>query len=65
MHALLHVLKLTRTYMAHTAKAKQAIFIFAPRDQKCLVHSRVLTGLDKSHSQEKKLLDIFFFFFFK
>lgn len=48
MHALLHVLKVTRTYMAHTAKAKQAIFIFAPRDQKCLVHSRVLTVWTKA-----------------
>jgi hypothetical protein len=33
-------------------KAKQAIFMFTPMDQKCLVHSRGLTDLDKGHSQE-------------
>lgn len=58
MNALLRALKLTRTYIAHTAKAKQAIFIFAPGDQKRLVRSRVLTGLEKGHFQENELLYI-------
>lgn len=59
MHALSHALKLPRTYIAHTTKAKQEIFIFAPRDQKCLAYSRVLTGLDKGHSQGKKMVRLF------
>ena len=41
-------------YSAHSARAKQAIYIFPPRDRKCLLHSTVLTGLEKDHSQEKK-----------
>lgn len=56
MNALLPGLKLTCTYTAHTPRAKQTIFIFAARDQKYLVHSRIVTGLEKNaHSQEKKL----------
>ena len=53
--------KIDPPYIAHTTKAKQAIFVFAPRDQKCLVHLRLWTGLGKGHSQEKKLLDIVVF----
>lgn len=62
MNALLPSLKLTCTYTAHTPRAKQTIFVFAPRDQKCLVHSRIVTDLDLS--QEQKLLCISFVSFF-
>ena len=65
MHALLRVLKLTCTCSVQDTRAKQAIFLFPPRDQKCLLHSTTLTG---QYSQEKKLLDawvfVFWLFFF-
>lgn len=61
MHALLGVFKLTCTCSVHGTRAKQAIFLFPLRDQKCLMHSTILTG---QYSQEKKLLHLLLFFFF-
>lgn len=60
MNALLPSLKLTRTNTARAPRAKQTILVFAPKDQKCLVHPKIVTGLEKDHSQEKKLLYISF-----
>lgn len=60
MHALLGVFKLTCTCSVQGTRAKQAIFLFPLRDQKCLMHSTILTG---QYSQEKKLLHLLLFFF--
>ena len=61
MRALLRVFKLTCTCSVQGARAKQAMFLFPLRDQKCLMHSTILTG---QYSQEKRLLHVLLFFFF-
>ena len=60
MHAPLRVFKLTCTCSVQGTRAKQAIFLFPLRDQKCLMRSTILTG---QYSQEKKLLHVWVFVF--
>lgn len=45
MNALLRALKLTRTYIAHSTRAKREILKFPPRDQKM---SGAFKSIDRS-----------------
>lgn len=65
MNALLPSLKLTRTYTAHTPRAKQTIFVFTPQGPKM---SGAFKNSDRSGKKtipkrEKKMLFISFVLF--